>query len=67
MRMQAKKLCSIIRPDGSVLHSILERRWNYLENTWDYFLIKVDEFENRTIQKLPRDIGEKWWREEDDY
>ncbi|MEM5816057.1 MAG: hypothetical protein QXL14_03345 [Candidatus Aenigmatarchaeota archaeon] len=64
MRCQAKKLGTIVRQDGAVLHSLIERRWNYLDNEWDYFLIKIDEFENRTIQKLPRDIGKMWWEEE---
>jgi hypothetical protein len=59
---KAKKLMTIGK-EGSYNHILVERRWNYFDNDYDYFVVRivVDEFGNveRYEEKIPREYGKE--------
>jgi len=60
--VKARKLLTIGR-NGSYNHILIERRYNYFDGDFDYFIVRIiiDEFGNteRYEEKISREEGKK--------
>jgi len=60
--VKARKLLTVGK-DGSYGHILVEKRYNYFDGDFDYFVIRilVDEFGNveRYEEKVPREEGRR--------
>ena len=60
--MKARKLLTIGR-DNCYSHILVEKRYNYFDNDYDYFIVRiiVDELGNveRYEEKIPREEGRR--------
>ena len=60
--MKARKLLTIGR-NGSYNHILIERRYNYFDGDFDYFIVRIiiDEFGNteRYEEKISREEGRR--------
>jgi len=65
--VKARKLLTVGK-GGSYGHILIEKRYNYFDNDYDYFLVRIiiDEFGNteRYEEKIPREEGRRLMGEE---
>jgi len=60
--MKVRKLATIIK-NNNYSHIIVEKRWNYFDGDYDYYLIRIIVDENGKAKKYEERITREYGRE----